>query len=155
MKEREKWVRPKSKEDFERIAERNGKKNMGFMHERVPYNPIEMALSKAWQFENERSFGRERGILQQLFCTPHRLLGEHGNCLHVFSGIERCIVATIIQWLGTNVGFSFLQMALRDAGYKIVDIPPAEMTNKARKIRAKYERRRDEWQTRLQTNNHV
>lgn len=33
---------------------------------------------------------------------------------------EATAAATVVQWLGSNVGFSFLEEALRDAGYRIV-----------------------------------
>lgn len=35
---------------------------------------------------------------------------------------ERQVAATVIQWLGSNVGFSFLQVALRNCGYRIEEI---------------------------------
>ena len=34
---------------------------------------------------------------------------------------DRMIVATVIQWLGSNVGFSFLHETLKDFGYIIVE----------------------------------
>jgi hypothetical protein len=33
---------------------------------------------------------------------------------------ERFIVATVIQWLGSNVGFCFLREVLKSCGYDIV-----------------------------------
>ncbi len=37
---------------------------------------------------------------------------------------DRVIVATVIQWLGTNIGFNFLERTLKKCGYKIVKIEP-------------------------------
>ena len=36
---------------------------------------------------------------------------------------ENQIIATIIQWLGSNVGFAFLERCLRRAGWAVVRIP--------------------------------
>lgn len=36
------------------------------------------------------------------------------------SSRERRIVSTVIQWLGSSVGFDFLNLALKRAGYRIV-----------------------------------
>lgn len=36
---------------------------------------------------------------------------------------DRQIAATVIQWLGTNVGMCFLDQALARAGYRVVRIP--------------------------------
>ena len=32
---------------------------------------------------------------------------------------DRIVAATVIQWLGSNVGFGFLEEALRKCGYRI------------------------------------
>jgi len=40
-------------------------------------------------------------------------------CVYVLTEREQRIIATIIQWLGTNVGFHFMGRCLRRAGYVI------------------------------------
>jgi hypothetical protein len=35
---------------------------------------------------------------------------------------ERVIMSTLIQWLGTNIGFDFLRRALKKCGYEIREI---------------------------------
>lgn len=35
-------------------------------------------------------------------------------------------VASVVQWLGSNVGFSFVEESLRDAGYRITYDPSLE-----------------------------
>jgi hypothetical protein len=39
---------------------------------------------------------------------------------------HRYVAASLIQWLGTNVGWAFLTEALRRCGYKLVPIKPEE-----------------------------
>ncbi len=40
---------------------------------------------------------------------------------------DRVVAATVVQWLGTNVGFSFLVAALLHARYKIVDLAERDL----------------------------
>jgi len=50
---------------------------------------------------------------------------EHSEvCVYNLTEREYRIIATIIQWLGTNVGFSFLNKCLRKANYMIKEIEP-------------------------------
>lgn len=42
-----------------------------------------------------------------------------GPVAFVLCGRERVIIATIIQWLGSNIGFDFLRRALDRCGYEI------------------------------------
>jgi len=72
-------------------------------------NPREVAFAEQWQREND-----ERGITPTYYgCTLDQLLKRRAD--------EKTIkeVATIIQWLGSNVGFSFLGEALARCGYRI------------------------------------
>jgi hypothetical protein len=45
----------------------------------------------------------------------------HGHQHHVTAS-ERFVVATVVQWLGSNVGFGFIMSVLRKANMRIVDI---------------------------------
>ncbi len=72
-------------------------------------NPREVAFAKLWQEENE---------------TRQLAAAAYGCTLEIL--IDRPITqenatdaATLIQWLGSNVGFCFLNEALKKAGYKI------------------------------------
>jgi len=47
---------------------------------------------------------------------------------------EASAAATLVQWLGTNVGFDFLQQALNAAGYDIVE-RPAKRTSRSKQSR--------------------
>ncbi|MBE3087156.1 MAG: hypothetical protein IMZ64_13165 [Bacteroidetes bacterium] len=44
-------------------------------------------------------------------------------CIYDLTEREQRIIATIIQWLGTNVGFSFLRRCFQRAGYMIKEVP--------------------------------
>ncbi len=113
--------------DFELLILKNGGKNLGYRTDRLGYDPkdIENAFSSHWRKENKKRPGTNsgHGILQDLFIekkgNPFSLFQE-SFCYVKISKKERLIVATIIQWLGTNCGFCFLQEALSKAGYKIV-----------------------------------
>lgn len=74
------------------------------------HNPREVAFAEQWKAENEPRV---------------RTMTFHGSLLSVL--IERIEdprtatdVATVIQWLGSNVGFSFLEASLNRCGYRIV-----------------------------------
>jgi hypothetical protein len=88
-------------------------KNKGFRHKRTenPLHHKEKIFADQWEKENE-----ENDSLQQLFVSGHQL-SESIN-LRVTKR-ERIVVATVIQWLGSNVGFYFLEMALNKMGYKL------------------------------------
>ena len=115
--------------EFEELIKKNGSKNLGWKTERLKFDKkdIENALSKHWQKENKKrpgiNFGY--GILQDLFFetigNPLNILARTICHLRI-NNRDRLIAATVIQWLGTNVGFCWLKEALKNAGYKIVKI---------------------------------
>ncbi|WP_164740353.1 hypothetical protein, partial [Xanthomonas euvesicatoria] len=60
------------------------------------------------------------GILQDLFIEGgHNMFGR--KVIEEISNRDRMIVATVIQWLGSNCGMCFLGEALRRFGAKIVE----------------------------------
>ena len=113
-------------EDIKVLIKKNGSKNLGWKTNRLTYDPndIENALSSHWREENVKNYGlnQGQGILQNLFFTATK------NPLSIFDGSyrimkisnrDRLVAATVIQWLGTNVGFCFLSEALKKAGFTI------------------------------------
>jgi hypothetical protein len=103
-----------------------GLKNRGDFHERTKYNPLEKAFADHWEVQNNTRTSSYHGVglLQALF---HSAGHEH----HVTAS-ERFVVATVVQWLGTNVGFGFLMSVLRKSNMRIVDVDtgkPIDLAN--------------------------
>jgi len=113
-------------EDFDKILETNGGKNLGWRADRLDYDPkdIENALSKHWREENKKKvyLNHGQGVLQDLFIhrtgSPFCITAGSIRFLKI-SKRDRLIAATVIQWLGSNIGFCWLQEALSKAGYDI------------------------------------
>lgn len=88
-------------------------------------NPREVGFAQEWDKENDsdqsicRNYGC--GILQDLFIEAKGMFWGR-RMTHRISNRERMIVATVIQWLGSNCGMCFLEQALKRSGYKIVRI---------------------------------
>ena len=88
-------------------------------------NPREVAFANQWSYENDGGSGGN--ILACL------LVNDHGDLTSVLSDkIERLapfdqqsasVAATVVQWLGSNVGWCFLQESLARCGYEIVKKP--------------------------------
>lgn len=109
--------------------------NRGFKYERTKWErgDLEKAFADHWEDENEvRAWlNQGHGLLQNLFFD-----GEHfPRCTHVVTPSERYVAATVIQWLGTNCGFAFLQECLRECGYYITEIPKHEPLPEPVKLR--------------------
>ncbi len=118
------------------------KKNIGVSWERVDFelpdgrpNPEKM-FQELWNEENSSERHRGLGIAQSLFIVSKKSAGMFDGpdrddslgydlwsgdsiCVYDLTEREYRILATIIQWLGTNVGFGFLHEALRRSGYYI------------------------------------
>jgi len=95
-----------------------GLKDQGFMLSRIKTNNIEKEFAEAWQKECEAKvyINHGRGLIQDLF-----MFNDDGYSI---SNLEltpenRYVAATVIQWLGTNCGMSFLRQVLNKCGYKI------------------------------------
>lgn len=85
----------------------------GAHHNRTTHNPHdrdrqrEAALAKAWEAANE-----------------HRPLGLSPVMEHLLPGCTQAqasAAATVVQWLGSEVGFDFLRRTLKAVGYDVVD----------------------------------
>ena len=90
-----------------------------------PHEPNrEKVFAEEWEKENKPhnfwNFGF--GILQDLFIDRDPQFLFRYVCSHRISNRERMIVATAIQWLGTNCGFCWLQETLRKCGYELKKI---------------------------------
>lgn len=96
--------------------------NKGYRFDRTAHNPREMAFYEVWLKWNEPRSGTNHGngILQDLLIET---TGDFRSrkTIEVINNRDRYIVATIIQWLGTNVGMSFLHEALRKFNAHIVE----------------------------------
>ncbi len=119
--------------EFDLLIKKNGSENLGWQTKRLEFDPndIENALSNHWINENKKRPGTNfgHGILHDLFFErnghPFSVIAPTRLFLKI-TNRDRLIVATVIQWLGTNVGFCFLKEALKKAGYNIVKIKENE-----------------------------
>lgn len=69
-------------------------------------NPLEAQFSKSWMAANDHS-PQLPGVLHQLVPGFHARDAE--------------VAATVVQWLGSEVGFAFLRQALAEAGYAVTE----------------------------------
>ena len=93
--------------------------NRGLHYRRVKYNPREKALADHWEREckAQAGFNFGHGIAQDLMCVPNKQGKFYMK--HKLSAKDRMLMATVIQWLGSNCGICFLQDALKSCGEKI------------------------------------
>jgi hypothetical protein len=81
----------------------------------------EKAFADRWKAENDagaawRNYGR--GLLEMLLCSEQR--GIFMQFPRDLTPQEATAAATAIQWLGTNVGWCFLEECVKAAGYILV-----------------------------------
>jgi DNA-binding phage protein len=67
----------------------------------------EAAFAKSWEAINEHS--------------DHGLTPAMRNLVPNHTQAQASAAATVVQWLGSDIGFDFLRQALASAGYDIVD----------------------------------
>jgi len=90
-------------------------------------NPREVVLAKLWKEESKAN------LLEHLFTVPcseddkdksrhSHQFGWYKTPLGDVQDRDRIVAATIVQWLGSPVGFSFLNEAIKKCGYRIVPI---------------------------------
>ena len=79
----------------------------------------EFAFASLWREENKTSAAVNLGVetLEALLCYD----ASNKRDRKEYSTREDIAVATVIQWLGTNVGFDFLRRALNNAGYVVLE----------------------------------
>lgn len=116
------------------------KRNVGIGWERTKRSYGDMInLEKVFMEEwnkfngNEKWLNQGLGIAQLLmvvdrvaaeeFDGPNKdqrnMFNQNDVCVYNLTEREQRIIATIIQWLGTNVGFSFVRRCFQIAGYSI------------------------------------
>lgn len=71
----------------------------------------ERGFAKQWREENDSGLNRRS--------LPDQLLANQPDFELPLSRRERRLVATVVQWLGSSVGFCFLEQALKRGGYRI------------------------------------
>lgn len=81
------------------------KKNRGLHSNRYSREPEEKRFAEAWDAKN-------RGVVR----TLNYLLSSDSQRAIEPSDRERVLAATVIQWLGSSVGQSFLE----DLGYRLL-----------------------------------
>lgn len=86
--------------------------HVGFESQRVvflnsPMDMLERVLAFRWMEENAKKW-----------CTLDRLVYNQEDC-HGATQRDARVAATVIQWLGTAVGYSFLKQCLEEAGFKV------------------------------------
>lgn len=88
-------------------------------------NPREIAFAEQWERDNScrvKIGGHEPHLLNPLLYGIGVDLNDSTVTLNP-DGLERdrIVAATVIQWLGSNVGFDFLRQSLDRFGCRIVD----------------------------------
>ena len=109
-----------SEEDIEHIIDLSVRydayeANIGFDTSRLnEHNPREVAFSETWKEENypQRGVNFGQGQLQDIFIEQISVFPMRYKVLEVINNRDRKIVATVIQWLGSNCGMGFLEKSL-------------------------------------------
>lgn len=91
-----------------RALEHVGYEAQRIVFESSPMDRLERVLAFRWMERNQE----EWCILDRLVCNPpENPVGATQR--------DAEVAATVIQWLGTAVGYSFLKVCLEEAGFKI------------------------------------
>ena len=86
-------------------------KNKGKSQHRFKQNPLEKEFATAWEEINNRP-GQQKGTLDYL------LADDVNNPMGEVTSRDRMVAATVIQWLGSPAGQSFLTQI---CGFNITD----------------------------------
>jgi hypothetical protein len=96
------------------------------------YDPREEVFAEEWERECQPNRGTNlgRGILQDLMWIDSKTskrswfrgLARHGYWAFWIRRRDAAIVATVIQWLGSNCGICFLEQCLKRIGYRLAPI---------------------------------
>ena len=87
--------------------------HIGFESQRVifPSGDLERIFAFSWMERNKD----EWCILDRLLSTDEDPRGATQR--------DATVAATVVQWLGTNVGFGFVRSCLEKAGYEVKETP--------------------------------
>ncbi len=82
-------------------------------------NPREVAFSEQWKHENEVS--HVLGVLLSRQEGGHPFMPFTGTHVQLAPCDQHAasVAATVIQWLGSNVGMCFLEESLRQCGFRL------------------------------------
>lgn len=105
-------------------------------HDRESYINREQVFAEEWEKDNPIRWEGSSRTLHCLFFVhdrraPRRMIEgpDSTNGRWAFGGPptyrDRVVAATVIQWLGSNVGFAFVETALRKCGYRVSRIDEA------------------------------
>lgn len=96
--------------------------HVGISVDRIHHCEREKAFHDQWKKKNEaiRGINFGEGILQDLFINANVQSMNIRKWELEITKRERMIVATVIQWLGSNIGMEFLSSTLKKCGYEIV-----------------------------------
>lgn len=76
----------------------------GFLYDRVQFHLMERAFAERWESRNLKKHNGD---------MLYDILGDDPTLR------DRYVAASVIQWLGTNVGFGFLTGVMHESGYYI------------------------------------
>lgn len=97
------------------------KLDRGIRHHRTEDKSLyrEKAFADEWEKENEKDLmaGYRGSLLQRLFIDGDI---NHEHIIKKITKRDRMIAATVIQWLGSNIGFCFLETVLKKSGYTLI-----------------------------------
>lgn len=87
---------------------------------------MELAFAEEWEKENDErpgvNFGH--GILQDLMFERHGHMSQ--RCREEITPRDARIVATVVQWLGTNCGRGFLHAVFTRSGSRLIELEARE-----------------------------
>ena len=83
-------------------------------------NPREVAFWKQWELEN--SYYRTKGGLLGALMSKETDATWRREWMELGPPTKRdeIVVATVVQWLGSNVGMDFMRQALKRCGYELM-----------------------------------
>lgn len=110
----------------------------GYLFDRTKdeYGDREKIFYKQWKKENRplAHINQGWGCLQNLFSIrPKKWYHTYGWKL-IINKRDRYIVATVMQWLGTNCGWCWLEETLRKCGYRLQKIEKQESIKNQKKV---------------------
>jgi DNA-binding transcriptional LysR family regulator len=90
-------------------------KHVGRHAHRLAREPREAAFAEEWAQQNT--------LVPLRASTLAYLLSDDDHFVPEPTQAQATDAATVIQWLGSPVGWSFLENAVKRAGYRLVEIP--------------------------------